>query len=192
MSRFVVNNFCTDCQNFERNPSLSLKKSKQRWRRKAYFVKHRFFRKFQRKNILLNLGAGTWTKLFFRFSSFFLLGQSHLGVLMELFFHMLLTTTAKTKHSSRIYSRGTVGFTDQRTNFTRAQVVILQLKSRFKFLRRTRPKKSLTMKLIPQKLFRWPSPGGWKTKSQKKVGLFFPRVWSLVSFPEQRLSGNPA
>ena len=37
-----------------------------------------------------------------------------------------LTTKAKTKHYSQIYSRGIAGFTDQRTTFTRAQGVILQ------------------------------------------------------------------
>ena len=70
------------------------RKSKQTWRREAYFVKHLSFRKIQRKNIILNRCAGTWTKLLFKFSSYFLLGQAHLGVSwMKLFFYSLCRKT---------------------------------------------------------------------------------------------------
>ena len=75
-------------------------------------------------------------KILFKFSSFVLLGQSHVRVFMVVFFSlplMLLTTTAKIRRQYlrvlsfiRVYSCGIVGFTEQRTTFTRAQSAILQ------------------------------------------------------------------
>lgn len=102
------------------------------------------------KKIILNRCAGTQTeivmlilpsiafnlnnsgrKILFKFSSFILLGHSHVRVFMVVFFSlplMLLTTTAKIKRQYlrvlsfiRFYSCGIVGFTEQRTTFTRAQ-----------------------------------------------------------------------
>ena len=64
-------------------------------------------------------------KLLVKFSSFFLLGQSHLRVFMVLFFYRF-TLFAVLLEGIRVYSRGIVGFTEQWTAFMRAQSAILQ------------------------------------------------------------------
>lgn len=68
-------------------------------------------------------------KLLFKLSSFFLLCESHLQVVMVLvFYHFsyVANDNSEKKRRKKQYSRGIASFTDQQTTFTHAQGAIFR------------------------------------------------------------------